>query len=447
MTGRRQIRIGCGAGYSGDRIEPAVELVEKGNIQYLVFECLAERTIALAQLKKKHNPESGFDSLLEKRMLACLPGCHEKKIRVITNMGAANPIAAAKKVGEIAISLGLRGLKIATVLGDDVYDSIINEDYKFIESGEPISKYKDQIVSANAYLGISPIVEALRNEADVIITGRVADPALFIAPLVFEFGWPLDDFDILGKATVVGHLMECAGQVTGGYFADPGLKEMPDLANLGFPIADVEEDGSFIITKVAGSGGEVTPATCKEQLLYEIHDPSKYYTPDVVADFTSVKIIKTDTNQVRILGGSGKKKTGLLKVSVCYLDGFIGEGQISYAGIGAVQRGELAIEIVKNRLETYGFKDHEARYELIGVDALHGQKLSHKSAYEVRARITLRTSNLEEATQIGDEVETLYTNGPAGGSGVSKQTREVIAVQSILIDESEIDFSIKYMLS
>ena len=235
----RTIRIGSGAGYSGDRIEPAIELAERGGLHYLGFECLAERTIALAQGAKLRDPSSGFDPLLTARMEAVLRPCAEQGIRIITNMGAANPLAAAKATAEIARRLGLGGLRVAAVTGDDVLDEVRQGDYALLERPGTVASLGHSIRSANVYLGIAPIVQALRGGADVVITGRVGDPALFLAPLVHEFGWAMDDWGRLGQGTVVGHLLECAGQITGGYFADPGYKDVPDLARLGFPIAEV----------------------------------------------------------------------------------------------------------------------------------------------------------------------------------------------------------------
>ncbi len=436
MTGQksRKIRIGAGAGYSGDRIEPAVELAEKGQIQYLVFECLAERTIALAQQRKAADPESGYDPLLEERMRACLPACRKTRAKVITNMGAANPVAAMGKIAEIAGETGWKGVKIAAVTGDDVLEMIQNQDFTTLETGEPLENFRHKILSANAYLGAGPIVEALQNGADIIVTGRVADPALFLAPLVYEFGWSFDNYDLLGKGTLLGHLLECAGQVTGGYFADPGYKEVPDLARLGFPIAEAENNGSFIITKPPGSGGMVTTATCKEQLLYEIHDPAQYLTPDVIADFSRVRFEQAGKDVVRAAGASGKPKSGLLKVSVGYRAGYIGEGQISYGGPGAVRRGRLALDIVRQRFRDTGLTCDETRFDLIGVNALYGNTLDPGEPAEVRARIAARTPGLQDAIRVGNEVEALYTNGPAGGGGASKSVREVLAIQSVLLD-------------
>ncbi len=435
----RTIRIGSGAGYSGDRIEPAVELAEKGDIDYLVFECLGERTVALAQQARMKNPESGYDPLLEERMRAVLPLCAargtKKGIKIVTNMGAANPEAAARKTADIARSLGLSKLKIAAVVGDDVLDACKSNDLPIMEFDGTIKQLGNKLLSANAYLGAEPMAEALGAGADVVITGRASDPALFLAPMIHAFGWAMDDWNLLGQGTVAGHLLECAGQITGGYFADPGYKDVPDLARLGFPIGEVGEDGSLVVTKVPGSGGAVTAQTCKEQLLYEVHDPQKYFQPDVVADFSQVSVEEIAPDRVRISGGRGTRRTDTLKVSVGYVDSFIGEGQISYAGPGALARGRLALDIVRERLKLTGVSTSELRFDLIGMDSLHGPQVSAhgNEPYEVRVRVAGRTENLREAVRIGNEVETLYTNGPAGGGGAWKSARDVVAVASVLL--------------
>src|SRR6201996_1465434 len=413
----RSIRIGAGAGYSGDRIEPAIELAEKGDLDYLVFECLGERTVALAQQARLTKPDAGYDPLLEERMRAVLPLCAAKGIKIVTNMGAANPEAAARKTAEIARSLGLSKLKVAAIVGDDVLDACKTADFPIMEFDGTIKQLGNKLLSANAYLGAAPMAEALSAGADVVITGRASDPALFLAPMVHAFGWAMDDWNLLGQGTVAGHLLECAGQVTGGYFADPGYKDVADLARLGFPIGEVGADGSLILTKVEGSGGAITAQTCKEQLLYEVHDPQRYLQPDVVADFSHVTVEAIGRDRVRLSGGRGTERTGTLKVSVGYVDSFIGEGQISYAGPGALARGRLGLEIVRERLELTGVVASELRFDLIGVDSLHGTQVTARASepYEVRVRVSGRTEDLREAVRIGNEDETLYTNGPAGG--------------------------------
>lgn len=443
----RRVRIGAGAGYSGDRIEPAVELAEHGQLDYLVFECLAERTIAIAQQARRQDPSLGYDPLLDARMRAVLPVAAPKGVRIVSNMGAANPRAAARRTARIAQSLGVAGLKVAAVEGDDVLDVVLRGAFRFEESGDDVAAYRDRIVSANAYLGAAPIVDALAAGADVVLTGRVADPSLFAAPLIHAFGWRMDDWDTLGAATVVGHLLECAGQVTGGYFADPGYKDVPNLARLGFPIGEVAADGSVVITKVPHAGGRVSAATCKEQLLYEIHDPARYLQPDVIADFTQVAVAEEAADRVRVTGGRGTARPDTLKVSVAYVDGWIGEGQISYGGPGALERARLALGIVRERLALTGVAATELRFDLIGVDALYGDATPavRGEPAEVRVRVAGRAASAGEAARIGNEVETLYTNGPAGGGGAFKSTREVIAVQSVLLPRAAVTPSFSFV--
>src|ERR1700742_4215563 len=443
----RTIRIGSGAGYSGDRIEPAVELAEKGEIDYLVFECLGERTVALAQQARMKNSEAGYDPLLEERMRAVLPLCAAKGIKIVTNMGAANPEAAARKTAEIARALGLSKLKVAAVVGDDVLDACKANDLAIMECDGTIKHLGNKLLSANAYLGAEPMAEALRGGADVVITGRASDPALFLAPMIHAFGWAMDDWNLLGQGTVAGHLLECAGQITGGYFADPGHKDVEGLVRLGFPIGEGGGDGALVITKVAGSGGAVTAQTCKEQLLYEVHDPKRYFQPDVVADFSQVKVEEIGPDRVRVSGGRGAQRTDTLKVSVGYIDSYIGEGQISYAGPGALARGRLALEIVRERLKLTNVATSELRFELIGVESLHGAEVSaHASEpYEVRVRVAGRTESLREAVRIGNEVETLYTNGPAAGGGAWKSARDVVAVASVLLPRDLAKPSVRFV--
>lgn len=428
------LRIGAGAGFSGDRIEPAVELAEKGELDYLIFECLAERTIALAQQARMANPEAGFDPMLERRMRAVLPPCAARGTRIISNMGAANPQAAARRVRQIADELGFGRLKVAAVTGDDVLAPVLDRRLILEETGRPAAELGDRLISANAYIGAAPIVDALDAGADIVITGRASDPAMFLAPQIHAFGWAMDDWDRLGRGTVVGHLLECAGQITGGYFADPGFKDVSGLADLGFPLAEVEQDGSAVITKVAGTGGLVTRATCIEQLLYEIHDPARYLQPDVVADFSAVQFLEEGQDRVHVDGGRGAPRTGMLKVSVGFADGWMGEGQISYAGPGAEERGRLAIELIRERLAAHGPEVSEMRGELIGVDAILGRGNAH-APREVRVRFAARCATREDALRVGEEVESLYLNGPAGGGGATRSHKQIVGVASALIPE------------
>ncbi|WP_318308051.1 acyclic terpene utilization AtuA family protein [Flagellimonas crocea] len=444
---KKTIRIGSGAGYSGDRIEPAVELIEKGNLDYIVFECLAERTIALAQLQKMQHPQLGYDPLLEERMEACLPLCVSKKVTLISNMGAANPIAAAKKTADIAKKLGLNHIKIAAVYGDDVKSLIDFDTQTFMESGEPLASVQEKVISANAYLGAEGILSALKEKADIILTGRVADPALFLAPIIHEFNWSFTDFPLLGKGTALGHLMECAAQVCGGYFADGNKKQVPNLANLGFPIAEIENNGTFFVTKLKNSGGMVSPATCKEQLLYEVHNPAEYLTPNVVADFSGVIFKEIEKDKIAVSGASGKPLTGKLKVSVGYHDGYLADAQISYGGSYALERGSMAIEIIKDRLKAAQIQTEDICFDLIGINSLFKGNDSETIPSEVRFRVAAKTKNKKEAIRLVNEVETLYTNGPAAGGGISKSVTEIIAIQSILMKKDQVVPVVEYFES
>jgi hypothetical protein len=332
------------------------------------------------------------------------------------------------------------------VSGDDVLDICKQRNLPFLEISGRVNDLGNRIVSANAYLGAEPIAQALAAGADVVITGRVGDPALFLAPLICEFGWAMDDWDRLGRGTLAGHLLECAGQITGGYFADPGYKDIAGLGRLGFPIGEVSDDGNLVITKVPGSGGVVTEATCKEQLLYEVHDPAHYVQSDVIADFSNVKIEEIGPDIVRVQGGRGAPRPETLKVSVGYIDGYIGEGQISYAGPGALERGRLALDVVRERLSLTGVQTTETRFDLIGVDSLHGGTLARgREPYEVRIRVVGRTDSMAQAVRIGNEVETLYTNGPAGGGGAWKSAREVVAVASVLLPRALVRPTVQYL--
>jgi hypothetical protein len=434
------VRIGCGAGYAGDRIEPAVELAEQGRLDYLVFECLAERTIALAQLRKAQDPAAGYDPLLAERMRAVLPACAANGVTVITNMGAAHPAAAAGVVRRVARELGLAGLPVAAVTGDDVLDVVRQGGFVLDETGEAVDTLGDALVSANAYIGADPIVEALARGARVIVTGRAADPSLFVAPLRHAFGWYADAWPLIGRGTAVGHLLECAGQVTGGYFADPGRTDVAGLARLGFPLAEVAADGRAVVTKVPGSGGAVTVATCSEQLLYEIADPAAYVTPDVTADFSEVRLAADGVNRVRVSGATGHPAPARLKVAVGSRDGFIGEGQISYGGSGAVARARLAGSIVEERLRLIGVRADALRCDLIGLDALHGGRVTagRPEPYEVRLRVAARVRTRAEAERVGGEVEALYTNGPSGGGGATASVREVLAIGATYVPRTDV---------
>lgn len=432
----RPFRIGAGAGYSGDRIDPAQALAERGALDALVFECLAERTIALAQLRRMRDPTQGYDPLLKPRLRAVLPACVAHRVTVISNMGAAHPLAAGAAALEVAREIGLPRLRVAVVTGDDVLPWVRAHDVALIDGADArrASDLGERLVSANAYLGADALLPALASGADVILTGRVADPALFLAPLMHHFGWAADDWSRLGQGVLVGHLLECAAQVSGGYIADPGAFDVPDLHDVGFPLADVQADGSAVITKLPGTGGRVDRLTCTAQLLYEIDDPARYRQPDVVADFSQVQLRELGADRVQASGAGGAPRPEHLKATLGYRDGWIGEGQISYAGPGARERGALALDVLTRRLRRIGLGSLEARAELIGVDAMHGPlRGQDRTPYEVRVRLAVRCATQADAERVGQEVEALYLNGPAGGGGVTQSVREVIAAASAMV--------------
>ena len=439
---KENVRIAACAGFSGDRIEPAAYVLEHGNVGYGVFECLAERTIALAQ-RDKRNGGKGFDPLLRRRMEKVLPICKKKNVKIITNMGAASPVAAAHEVRAIAEQHGITDISITAVVGDDIFGTIGDQSIDHYSNAPlmedqdpdtPVAKLKDlkNIVSANAYLGAEGIVSALRQGADVVITGRVADPSLFLAPLMFELGWRADDYQMLGKGLVVGHLLECGAQVTGGYFDScTQWTKVPGIWDVGFPIADVKVDGTAVITKAEGTGGMVTRATCTEQLLYEIHNPAAYITPDAVADFSKVNFTEIGPNRVLVEGATANERTDTLKVSVGYIDCCIGEGEISYVGFNAWDRARLASSIVQGRLEGLPIIGYP-KTDIIGTGG------GRDPLSSVRLRIAARTETIDAARRVGEEVEALYTNGPAGGGGVRKYAEETISIASILVPRKDV---------
>ena len=427
------VRLGGGAGFAGDRLDAPVDLAARGKLDYLILECLAERTIALAQLRRRLDPSAGYDARLRERVESLLPLLSRQRIRLVSNFGAANPLAAADAIVDVATRLRIP-VKVAAVTGDDVLDAL-DLAAPTMETGAPLSSF-GPIVSANAYLGAEALLPALATGADIVVTGRVADPSLFVAPLMHEYGWSHDDCDRLARGTVVGHLLECAGQLCGGYFADPGRKDIPDMAHLGFPYADVDAQGNATLGKVDGTGGSITRATATEQLLYEVTDPHGYLTPDVTADFSSVTLDEVARNRIDVRGARGRVRPEQLKVSVGYLAGYVGEGEMGYAGTNAVARAELAAQIVRDRLHG---RFSELRVDLVGSTSLHGRPLDAGARpYEVRVRVAARAKTREDAAIVGDEVEALYTNGPAGGGGARKHVTEQIGIVSTLIDRARV---------
>ena len=343
--------IGCAAGFSGDRTDAALpvvrELIARAQPSVLIFETLAERTLALAQLARQGDPQAGYEPLLDDLLRPVLGLCMAHGIRIVSNFGAANPLGAARRIRELAREMGIASPRIAVVHGDDL-SGLQHRDLLKQMLGKTMPC--EPIASANAYIGAEPIAEALRAGADIVVCGRVADPSLALGPALAHFGWRMDDWDRLARATMAGHLLECGSQVSGGYFADPGYKDVPGLATLGYPIAEIEESGDCTITKPAGSGGRIDERTVKEQLLYELHDPAGYLTPDVVADITTARVRQVGPDRVRLEGVSGHQRPPSLKVNACFEAGWFAEGEISYAGARAEGRARLAAQVLRERL-------------------------------------------------------------------------------------------------
>ena len=437
MKATRDFRIGCGAGFSSDRLDPAVDLARRGRLDALVFECIGERTLAFGHRDMRADPSRGYNPLLERRMRAILPLTHPTGTRVVTNMGVANSRAAAERTVEIARELGLDGLVVAALLGDDVSDALgpdtpLWEGMTIGEAGRPY-------IGANAYLGADEILLALETSADVVITGRVADPSLFVAPLRRHFEWDSDDWDRLGPATAVGHLLECASQVTGGYFAEPCHKPVEGLAYVGFPYAEVRADGSACITKLDGTGGLVDERTVKEQLLYEVHDPARYLTPDVTADFSTVSVAAAGKDRVRVDGAGGTPRPESLKVTVAFDGGWLTEAGVSYAGEGAQDRARMAGDIVMERMRRVHGTNAPVRVDLIGVDSLHATARDYPTdTRDVRVRCAMRASSRDEAELLLWEVESLLCCGPSAGGGYRGAVTPSVITYSASIDRDAV---------
>ncbi len=431
------LRLGCGAGFSSDRLGPAMDLAEKGKLDWLVFETIGERTLAFGHRDRKLDPRRGYNPQLAARMRGVLKASQANGTRIMTNMGVANVPAAAQVVVEVARELGLKGLKVAAVLGDEVTDLLGPDTTLFDNHDKRIDEVGLPLAGANVYLGIDAILPAIETGADVIITGRVADPSLFLSPIVHKYGWARDDWAALGRGTLVGHLMECGMQITGGYFADPGRKDVPRLADCGYPIAEVAADGSAVITKLADAGGMVTPRTVKEQLLYEVHDPRQYLTPDVTADFSTVELSEDARDRVRVAKASGSQRPEKLKVTVGFDGGYLGEAGVSYAGPNAAARAQLAGDIIRERLGRepgIGGAGVAMRVDLIGLNALHATAHGvRQEAEDVRLRVALRTTDRAACETMLWEVESLLCCGPAGGGGYRGQITPSVVTHSALI--------------
>ena len=432
------LRVGCAAGFSGDRTDaagPVVDaLIAAGGPAVLIFETLAERTLALAQLARRLDTHAGYEPLLDDLLRPVLARCLGAGVRIVSNFGAANPVGAAHRIAALARELGLRPPCIAVVEGDDLSGPAQRPLLGAAADGLAL-------VSANADLGAEAIADALLAGADIVVCGRVADPSLTVGPALAHFGWARDDWDRLARATMAGHLLECGAQVSGGYYADPGLKDVPGLARLGYPIAEIDADGHCTITKPPGTGGRIDAHTVKEQLLYEVHDPAAYLTPDVVADLGEADVAELGPDRVRLSGVRGHPRPATLKVNLCHETGWLAEGEISYAGARAEGRARLAAQVLRDRLADVG----PLRADLIGVASVFGDDAGRwladrvpGEARDVRLRVALKHAERPQAERLLREVTALYCCGPAGGGGVRTALRSTLGTVSCLVPREQV---------
>ena len=447
------VRIGCAAGFAGDRFdasESIIDYFEKvDGPKYLMFEVLAERTLAITRTLQREDPDKGYSPFLQSYLEPIIKRCHAAGIKIVTNAGASNPAHAGKLVSELAAAQGMTDYRVAIVQGDDLFEQMNEGEIIALEKMDN-TKILPPLLSANVYLGAAGIVDALQESADIVITGRVSDPALALGPLIHEFGWTDNDWDLLAAGTLVGHLIECGCQITGATFVDPGRKDSDTLsapglsasgiARMGYPIAEVSQDGSAIITKPPGSGGLVNLQTVKEQMLYEIHDPGAYITPDVILDMTSVCLHQVGDDRVQVRGARGTMRPGKLKVTISFDGGWLGEAELSYAGSNSLARARFAIEVIEERIKLKCFKP-TVRLDIIGLastlDDDSGtlrKSLTGNPDGDYRIRAAVRAPAKSEAEWVVSEVLALWAAGPAGAAGFRESIKPQVFTGSVLVD-------------
>jgi len=443
------VYIGSGAGFAGDRLDAGVAVVEtlkhRDGPRYLIFEVMGERTLAIAQRIKMRNPELGYSPYLEPYLRNVLVAAKQNDVTIVANLGNANPMGGAKRVHELATELGIKELRVAVVLGDDLLAFMDGDAVAALPTIEGVSIDGKEIVAANAYLGARPVADALKLGVDIVLVGRTTDAALVLGPLIHEFGWGETDWDLLASGTLAGHLLECGGQVTGGYFCDPGFKDVPGMDNLGFPIGEISSNGTIVISKAENTGGLVTKATVIEQMLYEMHDPSAYLTPDVALDITNVSLSEDGKDRIRVTGARGAPPPETLKVTISADGGWLGEADMIYAGPNALARAQLAADIVRTRCERHGITE-PMRIEIIGTGAVFDNDTSDRGRGsnmpkdgEYRLRAAVRTQDKATAQYLNDEVLSLFCSGPAGGGGYRCNIMGQVNTASVLIPRGPVE--------
>ncbi len=453
MTRKEKIRIASGQGFWGDLLTAPVDQVTKGPVDYMVMDYLAEVTMSILQKQKRKDPKLGYARDFVELMEQILPVCVENNIKVITNGGGVNPVACSEAILGIAAKLGLKRVRIGVVLGDDILDRIDDLrthgiELRNMETKEDVDSVRPKLQSANVYFGAAPIVEALRQGAQIVITGRTTDTGLTLAPMIYEFGWSLEDWDKLAAGTVAGHILECGGQSSGGNFS-ADWQSVPDLAHIGFPIAEAFPTGEVFITKHDGTGGLVSVQTVKEQLLYEIGNPKEYITPDCIADFTSIQLEQAGKDRVRVYGVKGKPATEFYKVSMSYLDGYTAFSTLTYSWPDAAAKARKADEILRARLADLGLSLEEYRSEFLGYNSSHGQIATPPpDPSEVVLRVGVRSQDYKSVERFGKEIAPLILTGPpsvTGFAGGRPKPSEVVSYWPSLIPKSSVSASVKIL--
>lgn len=441
-----KIRIASGQGFWGDLIDAPMNQATGGPVDYIMMDYLAEVTMSILQKQKLKDPRFGYARDIPALMERMLPVIKEKGIKVITNGGGVNPTACRDAIFEVAKKLGIKDLKIGVVQGDNILDNIDElvdkgVELKNMESGDSVKTVKEKVLSANVYFGAAPVVECLKQGADIVITGRVTDTGLTLAPMIYEFGWDMNDFDLMAAGTVAGHILECGGQASGGNFTGD-WQSIPDLARIGFPIAEAYPNGEVIITKHENTGGLVSIDTVSEQLCYEIGDPKDYITPDCIADFTSINLEDVGVNKVRVYNVKGLPATPFYKVSMSYSDGYSASGSLTYSWPDALEKAEAADRILRTRLDDLGLKFDEVRAEFQGYNACHGpiaKKIDEPN--EVVLRFSVRSSDKYSVERFGKELAPLILTGPPGVTGFAggrPKPSDVVAYWPALIPKTEV---------
>jgi len=447
MSQDKTVLIANGQGFWGDSLLGPLRLVEEGPLDYLTLDYLAEVTMSIMQKQKLRNPSAGYATDFVEMLRQILPTCQKKGIKVIANAGGVNPKGCLEAIQAVVKELGMTGIKIGIVEGDDILDQLpelmaSGEKFKNLDNGEAVDTILDKMSSANVYIGAKPIVDALAQGADIVVTGRSTDPSLVVAPLIYEFGWSMDDFDKLAAGTVMGHILECGAQCTGGNYND--WRNVPNFARIGYPVVEAKADGTFVVTKHEGTGGLVNIDTVTSQLMYELGDPVNYLGPDCTSDFTTIKLEQDGENRVRVSGVKGSAPTPTYKVSMSYEDGYKICGQLTYTGPDAIEKANLGAEILFERVGMYGkpIPEEDRFIELFGTNVCYkGIVKQDQPPSEVMLRVGAKSHDKNLLNILARELAPLITSGPVGVTGFAAgrpRPTEIVGYWPALIDKTKV---------